>query len=129
MPDKGDEEEETKLVQFKAPAERVEVWDKFWKDEPRFDDRSDLIRKSVERTISTDNEEQESKDSIGRAEALEQFERMEGLLNELEREVSLVQEDIVTEDTMDDIVLQRSFQSTKQVLENAGIIGEEDDSE
>lgn len=129
MPDKGDEEEETKLVQFKAPAERVEVWDKFWKDEPRFDDRSDLIRKSVERTISTDNEEQESKDSIGRAEALEQFERMEGLLNELERQVSLVQEDIVTEDTMDDIVLQRSFQSTKQVLENAGIIGEEDDSE
>jgi hypothetical protein len=128
MPDE-DEEEETKLVQFKAPAERVEVWDKFWKDEPRFDDRSDLIRKSVERTISTDNEEQESKDSIGRAEALEQFERMEGLLNELEREVSLVQEDIVTEDTMDDIVLQRSFQSTKQVLENAGIIGEEDDSE
>ncbi|WP_121303516.1 hypothetical protein [Haloarcula quadrata] len=120
---------ESKLVQIKVDSDRLEAWDKFHSENPEFDDRSDLIRKSVERTISTDNEEQESKDSIGRAEALEQFERMEGLLNELEREVSLVQEDIVTEDTMDDLVLQRSYQSTKQVLENAGIIGDEDDGE
>ncbi len=119
---------ESKLVQIKVDSERLDAWDEFHEESPEFDDRSDLVRKSVERTISTDTDEQDTQDGIGRAEALEQFERLEGLLNELEREVSLVQEDIVTEDTMDDIVLQRSFQSTKQVLENAGITGEEDDS-
>ncbi|ERH10352.1 MAG: hypothetical protein J07HX64_02125 [halophilic archaeon J07HX64] len=120
---------DSKLVQIKVDSDRLEAWDKFHSENPEFDDRSDLVRKSVERTISTDNKQEESKDSIGRAEALEQFERLEGILNELEREVSLVQEDIVTEDTMDDIVLQRSFQSTKRVLKNAGIIGDENDSE
>jgi hypothetical protein len=119
---------DSKLVQIKVESDRLEAWDKFHSESPEFDDRSDLVRKSVERTISTDSKEQDTQDGIGRAEALEQFERLEGLLNDVEREVNLVQQDIVTEETMDDIVLQRTFQSTKRVLENAGIVGEEDDS-
>jgi hypothetical protein len=107
----------------------LDAWDEFHEESPEFDDRSDLVRKSVEHTISTDIDEQDTQDGIGRAEALERFERPEELLSELAREVVLVQEDIVTEDTMDDIVLQRSFQSTKQGSENAGITSEEHDSE
>jgi len=83
---------EKELVQVKVDAERLEAWDEFHENSHEFDDRSDLIRKSVERTISPDNE-QDTQDAIGRAEALEQFERLEGILNELEREVSLVQEE------------------------------------
>ena len=120
---------EKELVQVKVNAERLDAWDDFHENSPELDDRSDLVRKSVERTISTDTDGQDTQDGIGRAEALEQFERLEGLLNDLEREVNLVQEDIITEDTMDDIVLQRTYQSTKRVLENADIIGGEDDGE
>jgi hypothetical protein len=52
MPDKEEREEETNLVQFKPPVERVEVWDEYWQNEPELSDRSDFIRKSIERTIS-----------------------------------------------------------------------------
>jgi Arc/MetJ-type ribon-helix-helix transcriptional regulator len=126
MPDDEDEREETKLVQFKAPAERVEVWDEYWKDEPELTDRSDLIRKAIERTISSDTDNQQTQDAIGRAEALEKFERLESILDELDREVSRVQDDIVNEDKMDDIVLQRSYSATKRVLEQNGML--DDDS-
>jgi len=112
---------DSKLVQIKVDAERLEAWDTFHESSPEFDDRSDLIRKSVERTISTDTDEQDTQDGIGRQEALERFERLDGLLNEIEREVGLVQDDIVIEDIMDDIVLQRSYQATRQVLETTGI--------
>jgi hypothetical protein len=128
MPDdEDDEKQETKLVQFKAPASRVEAWDEYWQEEPELSDRSDLIRKSVERTISTDIDGQQTNDAIGRQEALEQFERLESLLNELDREVSRVQDDIVNSDEMDDLVLQRSYRATKRVLEQNGML--DDDSE
>ncbi|PHQ41258.1 hypothetical protein Z052_15400 [Halorubrum sp. C191] len=126
MPDE-DEEEETKLVQFKAPVERVEVWDEYWKNEPELSDRSDLIRKSVERTISSDNDEQDAQDAIGRAEALEHFEQLESLVNEVNREVGRVQNDLVDEDRMGELMLNRSIRSTRRVLEQNGML--EDDSE
>lgn len=127
MPDEEKEQDGTKLVQFKAPSDRVEVWDKFWKSEPEFDDRSDLIRKSVERTISTDGDEKETNDVIGRQEALEKFERLESLMNELDREVSRVQNDIVDSDEMGDLMLNRSYRATERVLEQNGVLN--DDSE
>ena len=80
------------LVQVKVDSDRLEAWDEYHEESPEFSDRSDLIRKSVERTISPDTDEQDTQDAIGRAEALEQFERLEGILNELEREVNIVQE-------------------------------------
>lgn len=120
-----DEDDGTKLVQFKAPADRVEVWDEYWKDEPEFDDRSDLIRKSVERTISTNEDEQETNDAIGRQEALEKFERLESLMNELDREVSRVQNDIVDSDEMGDLMLNRSYRATKRVLEQNNILNDD----
>jgi Arc/MetJ-type ribon-helix-helix transcriptional regulator len=124
-----DEENRTKLVQFKAPRDRVDEWDDFVENEPRFDDRSDLIRKSVERTISTDTDEQDTQNGIGRQEALEQFERIESLLNDLDREVKLVQQDVVNEDTMDDIVGQRTYQATLRALQNKDIVEEEGDDD
>lgn len=126
MPDDEDEEEETKLVQFKATSDRIEAWDKYWKNEPRFDDRSDLIRKSIERTISSDTDDQQTQDTIERAEALEKFERLESLVNEVNREVERVQNDIVDEDRMGDLMLNRSIRSTRRVLEQNGML--EDDS-
>jgi len=117
--------EETKLVQFKAPRDRIEAWDRYVKNEPEYDDRSDLIRKSIERNISEDSEDTQNQDSIGRQEALENFERLKSMVSDLEREIEIVQGDIVNEDDMSDLVLNRSYRATKRVLEQNDII--EDD--
>jgi hypothetical protein len=118
--------EETKLVQFKAPASRVEAWDEYWQNEPELTDRSDLIRKSVERTISTDTDDQQTQDTIERTEALEHFERLESLVEDIGDEIDVVKGDIVNEDEMSDIMLNRSYRATKRVLEKNEIL--KDDS-
>ncbi|MDS0474787.1 hypothetical protein [Natrinema sp. 1APR25-10V2] len=113
------------LVQLRVPDERVEAWDEFVEDEPEYDDRSDLIRKSVERTISTDTEGPGSNDGVDEQVVLERFDRLESLMQDVEQEIGLVQADLVNEDEMSDIVSNRSYRAVKHALETYDVITEE----
>jgi hypothetical protein len=68
------------LRQVRVDPERLEAWNTFHTESIEFDDCSDPVRKSVERIISTDTDEQDTQDAIGRQKAPEKFERIEGMV-------------------------------------------------
>jgi len=115
------------LVQLRVPDERVEAWDEYWQENPEYDDRSDLIRKSVERTISDETKESDSNDGVDEQVVLERFNRLESLMQDIEQEMGLVQADIINEDEMSNLVLNRSYRATERVLEKHGLVGNDDD--
>lgn len=115
------------LVQLRVPDDRLDKWDEYWEGDPEYDDRSDLIRKSVERTISDEDKEADSNDGVDERVVLERFNRLESMMQDIEQEMELVQADLVNEDEMSNLVLNRSYRATERVLTKHGVVEDDDD--
>lgn len=100
----SDSLDDIELAQAKLSTERVERRDKL-RGSVFCNDCPDVARMSVERTISTNTDDVDSKDSIGRQETREQSGHLGSLLGDPESEVNAEQRRSVTEDTTGNVTI------------------------